>query len=81
MCLDPVYAGKAVALMLRQMREAPGLFRGRKVLFVQTGGLLGLFDKETQVCAERSLPVGAVGPPAESGGTCLLLLDYFLAFR
>ncbi len=38
--LDPVYSGKAVYGMLREMREDPAAWRGRTVLFVHTGGLL-----------------------------------------
>lgn len=57
--LDPVYAGKAVAVMLQQLREETaaargggrGRFAGRRLLFIHTGGLLGLFDKEQQVGA------------------------------
>jgi hypothetical protein len=33
------------------MREAPDEWRGRKVLFVHTGGLLGMYDKVDQLQA------------------------------
>lgn len=38
--LDPVYSGKAVHALLREVRADPGAWRGRTVLFVHTGGLL-----------------------------------------
>ncbi|KAL8504064.1 hypothetical protein ACS0TY_022701 [Phlomoides rotata] len=47
--LDPVYSGKAVYGMMRDMAENPGKWEGRKVLFIHTGGLLGLFDKTDQI--------------------------------
>lgn len=47
--LDPVYSGKAVYGMLREMREDPAAWRGRTVLFVHTGGLLGMYDKLDQL--------------------------------
>lgn len=47
--LDPVYSGKAVAMMLREMQDAPQEWAGRKVLFVHTGGLLGMYDKVDQM--------------------------------
>lgn len=47
--LDPVYTGKAVHGLLRDMASAPEEWRGRKVLFVHTGGLLGMYDKLDQL--------------------------------
>ncbi|KAL8457159.1 hypothetical protein ACS0TY_035126 [Phlomoides rotata] len=47
--LDPVYSGKAAYGMMRDMAENPGKWEGRKVLFIHTGGLLGLFDKTDQI--------------------------------
>jgi D-cysteine desulfhydrase family pyridoxal phosphate-dependent enzyme len=47
--LDPVYSGKAVYNMVQQMREDPNAWRGGKVLFVHTGGLLGTYDKASQL--------------------------------
>ncbi|XP_051123181.1 putative D-cysteine desulfhydrase 1, mitochondrial [Andrographis paniculata] len=47
--LDPVYSGKAAYGMMRDMGENPGKWRGRKVLFIHTGGLLGLYDKVEQM--------------------------------
>ena len=42
--LDNVYTGKAVHAMLEDIRSNPRQWSGKKVLFVHTGGLLGLFD-------------------------------------
>ncbi|EPS62548.1 d-cysteine desulfhydrase, partial [Genlisea aurea] len=47
--LDPVYSGKAAMRMTKDMVENPWKWEGRKVLFVHTGGLLGLFDKTEQI--------------------------------
>lgn len=47
--LDPVYSGKAAYGMMKDMAENPKNWEGRKVLFIHTGGLLGLFDKEDQM--------------------------------
>lgn len=35
--------------MLRDMAENPNKWSGKKVLFIHTGGLLGLFDKSEQM--------------------------------
>lgn len=37
--------------MIRDMNEKPEKWQGRKVLFIHTGGLLGLFDKTEQMAA------------------------------
>ncbi|KAM0926178.1 hypothetical protein ACQ4PT_003746 [Festuca glaucescens] len=47
--LDPVYSGKAAYGMLKDMSNNPTKWEGRKVLFVHTGGLLGLYDKVDQL--------------------------------
>ena len=41
--LDPTYGGKAVATMLREMKESPRDWTGRRVLFVHTGGAAGMY--------------------------------------
>ncbi|KAK9106485.1 hypothetical protein Syun_022496 [Stephania yunnanensis] len=41
--LDPVYR------MLKDMNDNPAKWEGRKVLFIHTGGLLGLFNKVDQL--------------------------------
>jgi 1-aminocyclopropane-1-carboxylate deaminase/D-cysteine desulfhydrase-like pyridoxal-dependent ACC family enzyme len=47
--LDPVYSGKAVHCLLAAMRAQPDAWRGKRVLFVHTGGLLGMYDKSDQL--------------------------------
>ncbi|CAM0952203.1 unnamed protein product [Alopecurus aequalis] len=47
--LDPVYSGKAAYGMVKDMSNNPTKWEGRKVLFVHTGGLLGLYDKVDQL--------------------------------
>jgi D-cysteine desulfhydrase len=47
--LDPVYTGKAVHGLLQDMRENPEEWRGSRVLFVHTGGLLGMYEKVPQL--------------------------------
>ncbi|GLC33023.1 hypothetical protein PLESTB_000379600 [Pleodorina starrii] len=47
--LDPVYSGKAVHALLAEIRSNPAEWRGRTVLFVHTGGLLGMYDKLDQL--------------------------------
>lgn len=47
--LDPVYSGKAVYGMLNDMARNPSKWIGRKVLFIHTGGLLGLYDKAEEM--------------------------------
>lgn len=47
--LDPVYSGKAAYQMMKDMAENPAMWEGRKILFIHTGGLLGLYDKVEQM--------------------------------
>ncbi|GBF88670.1 D-cysteine desulfhydrase, mitochondrial [Raphidocelis subcapitata] len=47
--LDPVYSGKALHQLLRDVAAAPAEWEGRRVLFVHTGGLLGMYDKLDQL--------------------------------
>lgn len=47
--LDPVYSGKALNGMLKDMAENPSQWEGKKVLFIHTGGLLGMYDKVQQL--------------------------------
>lgn len=42
-------SGKAAIGLLKDMAENPKKWEGRKVLFIHTGGLLGLFDKIDQM--------------------------------
>ena len=43
------YTGKALHGLVTEMRAAPEQWVGRKVLFVHTGGLLGLYDKAAEL--------------------------------
>ncbi|KAG6584431.1 putative D-cysteine desulfhydrase 1, mitochondrial, partial [Cucurbita argyrosperma subsp. sororia] len=47
--LDPVYSGKAAYGMMIDMSENPKKWEGRKILFIHTGGLLGLYAKADQL--------------------------------
>ena len=47
--VDPVYSGKAVHGMLHDMRASAQEWQGARVLFVHTGGLLGMYDKIPQL--------------------------------
>ncbi|KAL6595070.1 hypothetical protein ACP70R_048173 [Stipagrostis hirtigluma subsp. patula] len=47
--LDPVSSGKAALRMLKDMAGNPDRWNGRKILFIHTGGLLGLYDKVDQL--------------------------------
>ncbi|KAI5673970.1 hypothetical protein M9H77_14334 [Catharanthus roseus] len=47
--LDPVYSGKAAYGMVKDMAENPKKWEGKKILFIHTGGLLGLYDKTEQI--------------------------------
>ncbi|KAK7279284.1 hypothetical protein RJT34_24331 [Clitoria ternatea] len=49
--LDPVYSGKAAYAMLKDMSENPKKWEGRNILFIHTGGLLGLYDKVDQLAS------------------------------
>jgi len=43
------FSGKAAYAMVKDMAEHPSKWEGRKILFIHTGGLLGLFDKTDQL--------------------------------
>ncbi|KAL3342566.1 hypothetical protein AABB24_026547 [Solanum stoloniferum] len=47
--LDPVYSGKAAYGMMKDMSENPTKWEGRKIMFIHTGGLLGLYDKADEI--------------------------------
>ncbi|KAJ0442659.1 putative D-cysteine desulfhydrase [Helianthus annuus] len=49
--LDPVYSGKAAYGMMKDMSQNPTKWEGRKILFIHTGGLLGLFDKNDEMAS------------------------------
>ncbi|XP_078380990.1 uncharacterized protein LOC144663796 [Oculina patagonica] len=42
--VDPVYNIKAIRGMLAEMKSNPGRFKGRRILYIHTGGVFGLFD-------------------------------------
>lgn len=44
-------SGKAAFGLLKDMAENPKKWEGRKILFIHTGGLLGLYDKTEQMGA------------------------------
>ena len=47
--LDPVYSGKAYHTLLEEMKQHEEQWKGRKVLFLHTGGLFGMYDKISQL--------------------------------
>ncbi|KAI3757103.1 hypothetical protein L6452_04636 [Arctium lappa] len=49
--LDPVYSGKAAYGMMKDMAQNPAKWERRKILFIHTGGLLGLFDKAEEMAS------------------------------
>ncbi|KAJ9546059.1 hypothetical protein OSB04_025766 [Centaurea solstitialis] len=49
--LDPVYSGKAAYGMMKDMAQNPAKWENRKILFIHTGGLLGLFDKAEELAS------------------------------
>uniref|UniRef100_K3WQE0 Tryptophan synthase beta chain-like PALP domain-containing protein n=1 Tax=Globisporangium ultimum (strain ATCC 200006 / CBS 805.95 / DAOM BR144) TaxID=431595 RepID=K3WQE0_GLOUD len=44
--MDPVYSGKALYHLIRELNENPSKFSGKTILFIHTGGQFGLFDKD-----------------------------------
>ncbi|KAL0917571.1 hypothetical protein M5K25_012644 [Dendrobium thyrsiflorum] len=42
-------SGKAAYALLKDIAANPTKWKGRKILFIHTGGLLGLFDKFEQL--------------------------------
>lgn len=47
--LDPVYAGKALCGLLSDMQSGSEEWENSNVLFIHTGGLLGMYDKVDQL--------------------------------
>ena len=79
MVLDPTYGGKAFFALARALADPTQAtrFRGKRVLFVHTGGLPSWFAKERQLAGllepaecERFVVVGGAGQSArgEDGG-------------
>lgn len=46
---DPVYTGKAMFGLLKELKSRPEQFKGNRILFIHTGGLFGLYDKIDQI--------------------------------
>lgn len=42
-------SGKAAYALVKDINENPKKWEGRKILFIHTGGLLGLYDKVDQL--------------------------------
>lgn len=42
--LDPVYTGKAARGLVKELQSNPGVFNGKRILFIHTGGIFGLMD-------------------------------------
>ncbi|XP_076435686.1 uncharacterized protein LOC143275442 [Babylonia areolata] len=51
--LDPNYTGKAAFSMVKEMQTNPSAFKGRRVLFIHTGGLFGLFHGQIKTFMEK----------------------------
>ena len=47
--LDPVYSGKALYGFVEDVLKNPSEWAGKKVLFLHTGGLLGMYEKVDQL--------------------------------
>ena len=47
--LDPVYSGKALYQFMQDVAREPSAWANKKVLFLHTGGLLGMYDKTDQL--------------------------------
>jgi D-cysteine desulfhydrase len=45
------FSGKAASEMMKDMTANPKKWEGRKILFIHTGGLLGLYDKVEQMAS------------------------------
>ncbi len=46
--LDPVYTGKAFFGMVQELKKQPACF-GKRILFIHTGGIFGLFPKAVEI--------------------------------
>ena len=57
--LDPVYSGKALYYFTKLLSERPDIVQpGESVLFLHTGGVLGMYEKKNQLAP--ILPADAV---------------------
>ncbi|XP_052275020.1 uncharacterized protein LOC127874610 [Dreissena polymorpha] len=44
--LDPCYTGKCAQGLLEELKKNPTRFQGKRILFIHTGGIFGLFNGE-----------------------------------
>lgn len=44
--LDPYYTGKGTMGMVKELNICPQRFKGKRILFIHTGGIFGLFNGE-----------------------------------
>ena len=44
-----MYSGKAYHTLIEEMKQAPEQWHGRKILFLHTSGLFGMYDKVSQL--------------------------------
>ncbi|DAZ99207.1 TPA: hypothetical protein N0F65_008240 [Lagenidium giganteum] len=47
--MDPVYSGKALFHLIKELNNSPEKFSGKSILFIHTGGLFGLYDKADEL--------------------------------
>ncbi len=47
--MDPVYSGKAFHAFQKAVQASPDDWKGRKVLFLHTGGLLGTYAEAPEL--------------------------------
>lgn len=43
---DPVYVGKALKGLITELQNNPGRFKGKRILFIHTGGTFGMLEKD-----------------------------------
>ncbi|XP_039256003.2 uncharacterized protein LOC120332755 [Styela clava] len=41
---DPVYVGKAIKGLMDELKNTPKRFKGKRILFIHTGGIFGMMD-------------------------------------
>lgn len=47
--VDPVYSGKALYGLSKEIQKDPDAWKGHKILFIHTGGFFGLYPKKDQL--------------------------------
>ncbi|XP_071819179.1 uncharacterized protein [Apostichopus japonicus] len=55
--LDPAYTGKSAYTMVRMIQTTPDIFRGKKLLFYNTGSVFGLMNETFTRTAIRREPI------------------------